>query len=308
MWKLAVVTTFASILATAGCGGEPGPVDVSTLSGRIAFSASTDDVYVVNADGSGLRRLTKTPGWDFDPAWSPDGRQIAFRRQPGDDTTSDIYVMNADGSSRRNLTASSGALRDWGPAWSPGSRIAYNSEQGSPPGLLQLRLVSADGSRRRQVKSIYVEYPAWSPDGRRVAFMSPVPVGSENYEIFVMKTDGSGVRRLTTSPGPDGWPAWSPDGERIAFSSVRDDCSYSTREGCKTTGDIGPFHTMYVMQADGSKERRLTDRFGQFAVWSPDGDYILFAPGLNVVRPDGTGLVQIRVDVRPEPEMPDWIG
>ena len=63
------------------------------------------------------------------------------------------------------------------------------------------------------------------------------------------------------------------------------------------------------MNADGTDQHRLTRTFGQFAVWSPDGQYILFAPWLNVIRPDGTGLTRMPVEgTSAEPEMPDWIG
>jgi TolB protein len=221
------------------------------------------------------------------------------------DGNPEVYVMNADGSAERNLSRSPGA--DWGPAWAPeGENIAFNSDRGDS-GLMQFLLRRADNSATRSTRSIYFEYPSWSPDGQRVAFMSPTPYGTDNYEIYVMNVDGSGLRRLTNSPGPDGWPAWSPDGEQIAFSSTRDDCGHSSAKSCKRSGDIGPFHTLYVMDADGSNERRLTDRFAQFATWSPDGKYILFSPGLNLIRPDGSGLVQLRIKgLPPEPEMPDW--
>ena len=92
------------------------------------------------------------------------------------------------------------------------------------------------------------------------------------------------------------------------FSTQRDDCRSSNAADCLTTGDIGPWHTLYVMNADGSDQRRLTRTFGQFAVWSPDGQYILFAPFLDVIRADGTGLIRLPVQGAPtEPEMPDWI-
>src|SRR6266540_5929799 len=80
------------------------PIDVSSLQGRIVFSSGIEDIYTVNADGSGLKRLTTSEDLEFDPMWSPDGRAIAYRHQTGDDSTTDIFMMNADGSHRRNLT------------------------------------------------------------------------------------------------------------------------------------------------------------------------------------------------------------
>jgi Tol biopolymer transport system component len=283
------------------------PIDVSSLQGRIAFSSGTDDIYAVNADGSELKRLTTSKDLEFDPTWSPDGRAIAYRHQRDFDSPIHIFVMNADGSHRRNLTGSE-ELAGWGPDWSPdGEWIAWNSATDITSSF-DLGLIHPDGTGRRVIKAgVYVEYPAWSPDGRRIAFMSPA--AGDPYDIYVMNADGTDVRRLTESPGPDGWPAWSPDGRQIVFSSVRDDCLYSEAEDCLTTGDVGPWHTLYVMNADGTDQHRLTRTFGQFAVWSPDGQYILFAPWLNVIRPDGTGLTRIPVQGTPaEPEMPDWIG
>jgi Tol biopolymer transport system component len=282
------------------------PIDVSSLQGRIVFSSGTEDIYTVGADGSGLKRLTTSQDLEFDPTWSPDGTAIAYRHQSGDDATTDIFTMDANGSHSQNLTGRDG-LGDWGPDWSPdGEWITWNTA--SAGFIFDLGVIHPDGTGRRVVKpGVYVEYPAWSPDGRRIAFMSPGE-GSQ-YDIFVMNADGTDVRRLTESATDDGWPAWSPDGRQLVFSSVRDDCIYSEAEDCLTTGDIGPWHTLYVMNADGTDQHRLTRTFGQFAVWSPDGQYILFAPWLNVIRPDGTGLARIPVEgTSAEPEMPDWIG
>jgi Tol biopolymer transport system component len=284
---------------------------MASLQGRIAFGVGTDvestEVYVVNANGSDLTRLTANDEADFDPSWSPDGSQIVFRSQR--DGNDEIFVMNADGSRPRNITHDPGT--DWGPEWSADGRwIAFNSGRESSRDLHGF-VVDPRGNHLRSLGDLFVEYPSWSPDGRRIAFMSQTfEVAGGNYEIFVMNADGSGVTRLTNFLGDDGWPAWSPDGTRIAFTSIRDDCRYSKATDCETIDDLGEYHGLYVMNPDGSNLTRVSKVFGQFPVWSPDGEYIAFTPapeGIYVMRPDGSDLTLIPTEGLPaEPEMPDW--
>jgi TolB protein len=204
-------------------------------------------LYVVNADGSGHRVLTRVGnGRKASLAWSPDGRKLAFLADGGcGQFCFNLYVLNSDGSGLRNLTsklAAAGRLGA-GPAsdsvWSPdGQKIAFvrlNTRLG-------VYVVNADGSGVRNLtpKPMGAAYaaPAWSPNGRKIAFAGE---RDGNSEIYLMNADGSGQRNLTRNLAYDGDPAWSPGGQKITFVSNRD----------------GRYE-VYVMNADGSGQRRLT--------------------------------------------------
>jgi TolB protein len=292
-------------IATAGAM-LGSPVDVATLTGRIVFSGGTDDVWMVNADGSGLIQLTANTAQDFDPSVSSDGRRIAFRSDR--DGNNEIYVMEMDGSHQHDVSRDD--ADDWGPAWSPDGRVVWNCARHVPVGFRACVANTVGDDLRILPIDRYVEYPAWSPDGSRIAFMSQQPGASgndPNYDIFVVNVDGSGLRQLTDAPGEEGFPSWSPDGTRIAFSSTRDDCSNSDGPDCRTTGDVGPYQTIYVMNADGADQHRLSLQLGMFVDWSPDGRYVVFSPGLNVIRPDGSGLTTIQTGASAaEAEFADW--
>ena len=250
---------------------SPTPTIIPTLApivldGRIAFSSEregnneVEEIYVMNADGTGVSQLTYRPGDDgpedsFSPVWSPDGQRIAFSSYRN--WISDIYVMNADGTGVSRLTDGTGDSFD--PAWSPdGKRIAFSH---SKAGIAQeIYVMNADGTgvSRLTNENGYSSTPAWSPDGQRIAFDLDI---NRNIDVYVMNSDGSNLTRLTNHYASDWAPAWSPDGRRIAFVSAR-----------------SHIYKIYVMNVDGSQQTRLTTQTGYHGdpTYSPDGRYIAF--------------------------------
>jgi TolB protein len=171
--------------------------------GWIAFASDRSgnwQIYAMNADGTGVVKLTDDPGADDQaPAWSPDGASIAFHstREGGG-----LYLMNADGSEPRRLPVS--RLRDeQPPSWSPdGSRLAF-ARTGS---IYTIRLV--DNRIRRITSGPFDSGPAWSPDGRWIAFARGS--GDVYSRIYLVHPDGTDLRALSARGSFDEDPAWQP--------------------------------------------------------------------------------------------------
>jgi TolB protein len=215
---------------------------------QIAFSRWTDDgnwsdIYIMNVDGSDIRRLTISPEDAGNPAWSPDGKHIAFDRSIYEKKDGQwqkkrlgIYVMDADGSNVRLLLEDKTEF----PTWSPdGSKIAYYSCQPLPQSVW---VMDANGENREKIYR-WGQAPDWSPNGNKIVFVSDQDSWKnwKSNDIFVINSDGTNLQRLT-KPGPqDHWsPRWSPDGAKIVFAD-------------KDEWDI------YVMNADGSNIQAITN-------------------------------------------------
>jgi len=262
---------------------------------RIVFDSSRrggrPQIYVVNANGRDLFRLTHSKTYDREPDWSPDGKKIVFvssTTDPNDSLFGDqaedaeLYVISEQGRRRKRLTHN--RIEETDPSWSPdGNWIAFEEKSLLP--RRPIYLVDSNGRRLRALAAPTRSpndspgSPAWSPDGRRLVF------SAEFSGLYVMDLKRKLVERLTNPPDGDydTRPEWSPDGRRIAFE----------RGHIVVHGGGSYFHVL-VINAGGKGARLLSDN-GSDPAWSPDSTAIVFRrPGdrqsLFVINRDGRSL------------------
>jgi Tol biopolymer transport system component len=234
------------------------------LTGKIVFAQ--EGIYVMNADGSELRKLTDLPG-DMSPSWSPDGTQIAFERELGDQQ--DVYVMDANGKNVRRLTTNG---RSGEPSWSPsGDRIVFRRDFAGDhrrTNRIRLFVINPDGSGvHRATKGstlVFETSPSWSPDGKRLVFVGyRSRLGSGR--VYTVKPGGyptSVAAPKNRFLDPD--PAWSPIGRSLLLV-------------------IGGYRggSLSTMTPIGANLRPLKGGSGLVSdpAWAPDGKAIVFARG-----------------------------
>lgn len=233
-------------------------VEEPVVSGQIMFVSNrtgNNDIYRMNADGSGLARLTDNRANDTDPTWSPDGRQLAF---VSDRTgTTQVHTMNIDGANIQQMTDESEGIT--APVWSPdGQQLAFVVASST----IVIRALESDEISRLTDLPPDIANLSWSPDGRYLAFSASDPTDEANRDIFIRSLDADAIlMNLTNQQGSDDFPDWSPDSSRLAFQSDRD-------------GNMDVF----VMNADGTLQTPLTTdtSFDGEPTWSQDGQQLAF--------------------------------
>ncbi|MCS6976532.1 MAG: biopolymer transporter Tol [Gemmatales bacterium] len=181
------------------------------------------DIFEANPDGSDLKRLTDTPGYDAEGAYSPDGKQIVFCSQR--DGNLELWIMHADGSHPRKLTNAPGCYNG-GPFFSPdGKRVIFRADRKNKDEL-QIHVINVDGTGERQLTDIsgVAWAPYWHPDGKHIIFTAAEhkPMQRPNYDLYLMNVDTGEMTRITFAPGQDVLPVFSPDGKKLMWTSTRD--------------------------------------------------------------------------------------
>jgi TolB protein len=264
-------------------------------------------IYALDPDTRGVTRVAQTSTSDFYPTWSPDAKSIIYSASLPT-LGSIIYRMNANGTGIVPLT--DGTAWNIATSWSKDNRIAFASSRhakdptATSGDSLDVYVMDASGNNvtRLTTNSRYDGLPSWSPDARRIAFVSSrdSKADTSTVDIYVMNADGSNVRRLTTR---DFYAiprlGWSPDGRTVVFAATPNASAVD----------------LFVVRVEDRQLTQLTfDGNSSMPAWSPDGNLIVFAKGVGTtggsdlftMRADGTGVSPLTVSPNVTEFFPAW--
>jgi Tol biopolymer transport system component len=255
--------------------------------GKIAFESGTDgalgDLYVINEDGSGLKKLVDRQEFGFDhcghPSWSPDGSQLAFATLTGSNW--EIWLINTDGSGAVKIEGTQGGMD---PSWSPdGTKIAFVVWDNHS----EIYTINIDGSglARLTDNDARDADPSWSPDGSQIVFSSNRD-GSDS-ELYIVNADGGKVIQLTNNNIDEWDPSWSPDGLQIAYLYDRGPSAYTEIRIIDRDSLIETQVTSALTYSDLNANSGLC--------WSPDSVKLaLISHGrIYSIEVEGNGTIQI---------------
>lgn len=264
-----VPTSTVAIVVQPTQALAPTPTPPGGGVGQLAFASNRDglpQVYIMNIDGTGVRKVTDLSDGACQPDWSPDGSQLAFTSPcrsnrnlyPG----SSVWIINVDGTGMRALASAPGG--DFDPAWSPtGDKVAFTSLE---DGHAQVYVMNVNGTGRTNLSNNRASESdaSWSPSGSQIIFTS---IRNEVAEVWIMPAAGGDATRFSRSGDrEDSQPSWSPDGKYVAFDQV-----------------VGGVSRLVAMQyKEDAPEARICAE-GPLSVqpmgepaWSPDGQWLAF--------------------------------
>lgn len=291
------VLAAAALLSGAGlAAAAPALAVFPGANGKIAFSmrdaAFNTDIYTVNADGTGLKRLTTGTADDIAPEWSPSGTRIAFLSTRGVNGVAvpRLYTMNADGTNVVQVPGTGRVQLGRGSVgWSPdGGRIAYFNADSRltvvpAAGGTPVAIGPAGGATQSGVE--------WSRDGARLVFVSDHLGTSVRPEVFTIGATGAGIVRVTRNAVIESMPDYIAAGDRITWGLATND---------------GPFT---VARLDGTGPWSMAGVTGASPETSPDGRLVVFGTPYNELRVasyTGAGERELVVGLAGQPTDIDW--
>ena len=265
----------------------PPPSPADQLTGHIVFTCqlfkvqSMDQVCIMNADGSGMRRLTTEDNRrHYYASLAPDGQSVVYSSYL-EPNVYEIYSLALNDGSVEKLTDKLGVLT--GPEISPDGKSIVFARGNPTNGAYQVMIMDRDGKDVKKIPQAFGWDPTWSPDGKQILFAYG-PEGG--VQLFVVNPNGKDLHQVTNLPAIRGRSDWSPDGQSIV-----------------TYSGLSWHRELYIMNADGSNARQLTPSGGnsQGPSFSPDGKWVVFTAYFDkygddhgceiyIIRTDGTDL------------------
>jgi len=292
--SVVLVVALAAACTNGSDASERPRISEEVAGKRVVFTRA-DGTYVARADGSDLHKVFDLEGvFEFQADVSPTGDRLLLRVDD-EGSRQGTWLVELDGSEPRHVAGPGRPVHGAAADWAPDGRRFVLAGRKPADRFFGLYIFAGAGMHPRRITpdEWEAQYPAWSPDGRRIAFTRAAPPNS--FDIWVVNDDGSGLRQLTGASGADNYAAWSPDGSEIVYSS----------------DDRPERNGLWLMGADGSEQRYLIA--GGEPQWEP-GDWIVFDCALHnpeqpgqacVVRPDGSGLAHLPLGR--EAAFPNWL-